>query len=114
MQEHDLDRSQNNTGVDMLELWHDSLTNMLCLLDVCGLVVCQSCQDRYSSPLCALIQRQQHLLECLRSDDQRFRLRGRLHDFHQRGHRVCHDHGVGIADKLLQLLQKAVLQAHRG
>lgn len=114
MNEDGLDGGQDDAGVDVLKLRYNPLANVLGLLLVDRPVVGQGAQDSDASPLCALVESHEELLEGGRGDDECSRLGGRLGDFGQGLDRIGDHHGVRIANQLLQGLEEAVFYAHGG
>ena len=112
MDEHHLDSRQHHAGVHVLELRRHPLADVLRLLDVRGRVVGQRGQDGDPAPLRALGDGHEQLLEHHGRHDERLCLGGGLVDLGQCLDRVGDDHGVRVADELLQDLEEAVLDAH--
>lgn len=112
MDKHHLDSRQHHAGIDVLELGRHPLADVLRLLDVRGRVVGQRGQDGDPPPLGALRDGHEQLLEHRGRDDEGLGLGCGLVDLGQRLDRVGDDHGVRVADELLQDLEEAVLDAH--
>ena len=78
----------------MLELWHRSLADMLCLLLVRRAIEGQRAKDRDPAPLCALVEGDEKLLQDGRVDDEesvKSLLRRRLMDICEGRDSVCDD-----------------------
>lgn len=89
-----LDCAEYDGAICVLELWHDPLANVLCLLLVSGVIACKCTENGYPSPLCALIESDQELLEDGRVDDEEgveALLDGRLVDVCECCNGVCDD-----------------------
>lgn len=85
------DGSQDDGGVRVLELRQDALNDLLGLLRVRRPVLGDGAEDRYSTPLGALAERNQQLAQRRRVDDEDVVRLGRLVNLRQRRDRVGND-----------------------
>jgi len=86
-----LDGSEDDGGIGVLELGQDALDDLLGLLGIRRPVLGDRAEDRYSSPLGALAERDEQLAERRRVDDEDVVRLGRLVNLRQRRDRVGDD-----------------------